>query len=111
MEYSKNNTVCIYSDNITIIKKAESFLKNKSLKIYYADCETDLIGVPYLFAITDINKLGDEFFNYLNLLIKDDLVNEERFISYSEPRSKRSVQYSKYFTIDPDLNLEDVLVV
>ena len=60
MNYSCSDTILTYMVDPKILQIVDDISKSKSLKLKTADSETDLIAVPNLFIITDINKLTDE---------------------------------------------------
>ncbi|HEY2727453.1 MAG TPA: hypothetical protein VGI61_09795 [Parafilimonas sp.] len=108
MDYSKKDTICIYTNNKKIIQLIQEFAKNKLLKVCSAECETDLIAVPYLFAVVDINKLDEEFFGYIDALAEESLLDEEKLISHTIPNSETRTIYSKYFVINQNLSFTDL---
>jgi hypothetical protein len=112
MNYSSKDTILTYLVDSNILQLAEKLSTAKSLKLKIADSETDLIAVPNLFIITDINRLTNETFSYIEGFAGEGIFEDEMLISYTEPESENAIKYSKYFQIKPDISiqyLEDVL--
>jgi hypothetical protein len=108
MPYSNGDTILLYSSDANIIKIAEAFAKEKSLQIFYADSESDLIAVPNLFILTDINILNKYAFDYIDNLVYEKLIEEQIFITYNNPISEISIKYSKYFKAIENISIKDL---
>ncbi|MDP9041635.1 MAG: hypothetical protein M3N30_06600 [Bacteroidota bacterium] len=86
----------------------EEFIKFKPFQIYFSDSETDLIAIPNLFIITDINKLTNETFDYINGFVEERLFDDEMIISYTGPKTELSIKNSNYFVINLNLSMQDL---
>ncbi len=106
MSHSHKDSILIYLADLSIVQIVEEFVKLKSLHLEVADYETDLIALPNLFIITDINKLTNETFDYINGFAGEGLFDDEMIISYTEPKTELAIKNSKYFEFKLDLSIQ-----
>lgn len=106
MDFSKDDTVCIYSDRQDIVDLVTDFGNKVALKIFKCETEEDLIAVPCLFSVIDINKLDCVFFEYLDMV--GDECKKERYITYTIANSVIAEKYLKYFIVNPSIKTEDL---
>jgi len=118
MSYSKNNTICVYTNNNNVIEQTGKFAARYNMHLFIADIETDLIAVPYWLAVIDINLLKGEYLGFLKSVDEDPMIeNSNEFFSVDEPRvAERIIFYtqpkevpdwlSKYLIINENITLE-----
>jgi hypothetical protein len=112
MNYSNVNTILVYLVDSNTLEIAYNFTKSNSLQLMIANCETDLIAAPNLFIITNINRLTNETFSYIEGFEGEGIFEDEMLISFTEPESDLALKYAKYFQIKPDISfqyLEEIL--
>ncbi len=118
--YSWNNTICIYTQNTDVIKHVQKFGEKHSMKVRIADCETDLIGVPFWLAVIDITLLKGEYFTFLKAVDEDSAIEDdtallalkdisisEKIISHTKPKEVPD-WLSPYLIINEHITAENL---
>ena len=94
MSYYWYDTKCVFTHDMQITGQAELFGRKNGMKIFKADCEADLIGVPFWLAIVDYNLLANDYLDYLAEVIGsnerwslnfDPYVSIEKIITHTRP--------------------------
>ncbi len=87
-------TICIYAKKQYVDFIVSNIILTESKEFYYAESETDLLGVPYFAAIVDINNLTF-FFSFIKMLKPNTI----HIISYTQPKTRIARKHKNYFEI------------
>lgn len=94
MSYSWHDTICVFTHDMQITKQAELFARKNGMKIFKANCEADLVGVPFWLAVVDYNLLTSDYLDYLTEVIGNDetwslnfepYLSTEKIITHTKP--------------------------
>lgn len=76
MNFSFQNTVCLYSCNEKVAREVSAFCKRHSFKLFNAKEGADLVAAPYFLAVIDGSKLNSVFLDYLEEFAGEKKIEE-----------------------------------
>ena len=87
-------TICLYSDDQIVYDLVRGYADQHNLSCYVADCESDLIAIPYYLLILDVNKLQSTvFFDWLAKLEEDNVPVIETVVSHTSPNKASDINF------------------
>ena len=75
ISYSSHDTICLYTSNMLVKSEIETLARANNLKVFYADCESNLIAVPYLPTVVDLIQLSLAISILLNIFFRQRKLN------------------------------------
>ena len=102
-------TICLYTNDNLVTKKANEFASKFGFDVYFAECETDLIAIPSWLIILDIGKLEGCLYSYLDRLLNENEVLTQRIVSHTPLSIQLPEKYRLYIQWEPEISNEILL--
>jgi hypothetical protein len=107
MNYSYENTVLVWIDDTSILDMVKKVCSSLKLNIYELEVMTDLIGMPYFFAVIDGSKLTKDILDDIEEFIKCENAKEFAILLTKDTDSKIPASIKKYFIPPIDVIVYD----
>jgi hypothetical protein len=97
MEYYWKTTILSWTDNKNVLSSLKNISKELYLKLYKAEVEQDLYGVPYFFVVVDGDKLNKAILMNLKEIIFNQNYKELGILVIGNKSLKIPVAIKKFF--------------
>jgi hypothetical protein len=97
MEYYWKTTILSWTDDKSVLSSLKNISKELHLKLYKAEVEQDLYGVPYFFVVVDGDKLNKAILMDLKEIISNENYKELGILVIGNKSLKIPVAIKKFF--------------
>lgn len=97
MNYSLGNTVLVWFDDDSLLEMTKKISSDLNLNVFEANYETDILAVPYFFAIIDGNKINKNILSDLTEIISSENPKEFAVLLTSQPDCQIQGSIKKFF--------------